>query len=123
MKGLLQNIATVFLTLVLVCASLPSEAQEQFRHYSSDEGFTGSAFKRIVQDSLGFLWITSGSGIFRFDGYNFIKYQHDTKNITAAGVDPTGGVWVTTEESLMSYDYKRSSFDTIKLPSPEIIAA
>jgi signal transduction histidine kinase/DNA-binding response OmpR family regulator/ligand-binding sensor domain-containing protein len=120
-KALLQNIAIIILTFLLGCVSLAS-AQEQFRHYSSDEGFTGSAFKRIVQDSLGFLWITSGSGIFRFDGYNFIKYEHDTKNITAAGVDPTGGVWVTTEERLMSYDYKRSSFDTINLPSSEIIA-
>lgn len=119
-KELKQNITTVLLTFLFGCASVTITAQEQFRHYSSDEGFTGSAFKRITQDSLGFLWIASGSGIFRFDGYNFVKYDHNTKSVTAIGVDPDGGVWMATEERIMSYNYTTSSFDTINLPSPEV---
>jgi ligand-binding sensor domain-containing protein len=58
----------------------------QFRHYSTDEGFTGAAFKKLAQDSLGFLWIASASGLYKFDGYDFTSYratQDDSLSLSA----------------------------------------
>ncbi len=87
--------------LVGICA----HGQEvTFRHYSSDQGFSGGAFKTMAQDSLGFLWITTGAGLFKFDGYNFTNFQTADGNILlfhANGarnchikVDPSGRPWV-----------------------------
>ena len=65
-------------TAILIGAFSPIKscyAQNEFRLYSSDEGFTGSGYKTIVQDSLGFLWISSSTFIFKFDGFTFTPYK------------------------------------------------
>jgi ligand-binding sensor domain-containing protein len=34
----------------------------------------------ILQDKQGYLWLATGSGLLRYDGYNWTVYQHDPKN-------------------------------------------
>ena len=94
----------------------------QFRHYSTDEGFYGAAFKRIVQDSLGFLWISSGSGIYKFDGYDFIAYRSNVDDslsipleiVQRIWVDPSGQVWAGFPNRIAKYDRDLDGFRTYR---------
>ena len=54
---------TFIITLSILSGTRANSQEVVFRHYSSDQGFTGAAFKAMAQDSLGFLWITSGTGL------------------------------------------------------------
>ena len=97
-----------------------------FRHYASDEGYTGSAFKSIVQDSLGFLWISSGSGISKFDGYNFSNYQSTLSGkisllpapgpkTTILKVDGSGNVWAGFKNYVASFNRDKDAFIGYKI--------
>lgn len=112
-----------FLLLIALLIPLLLRGQDvQFRHYHSDEGFSGSAFKRIAQDSLGYLWITSGSGVFKFDGYKFTNYHKVLRN-AVCNVDPGGVFWIGTEGQLMRFNAQRQAFDSIMLPLSFIVPA
>ena len=98
-----------------------------FRHYSSDQGFTGAAFKTMAQDSLGFLWITSGSGLFKFDGYDFTNYQsavlgdmpplNNQAPDQILEVDPSGKVWIAFTNYVAWFNRDKNLFIPIKISS------
>lgn len=59
--------------LALVCSGL--RAQEySFRTYGSAEGLTNLAIRTIYQDRVGFLWVSTENGIFRYDGERFESF-------------------------------------------------
>ena len=105
-----------------IASGLHAWAQEvTFKHYSSEEGFTGAAFKFMAQDSLGFLWITSGTGISKFDGYNFTNYQsaisgsrqllHSTgTKVLIVHIDPGGNVWIAFGNFIARFDRNKDLF-------------
>ena len=111
------------MVLIILCASIKSPGQNyQFRHYSSDEGFTGAAFKRIVQDSLGFMWILSVSGIFKFDGYTFEKYPLSTSQPNlAAAVGPNGAPWFALDGKVATFDHRKEKLVSFTLPNEKDI--
>jgi signal transduction histidine kinase/DNA-binding response OmpR family regulator/ligand-binding sensor domain-containing protein len=91
----------------------------RFKHYSSDEGYVGSAFKKIVQDSLGFLWINSNQiGLVRFDGNEFKTYPtlvdpeitFEPSRSSQIWVDPAGKVWIGFLNHISTFDRDTDSF-------------
>jgi diguanylate cyclase (GGDEF)-like protein len=47
-------------------------AQEyNFRYFGSAEGLQNLAVRKIYQDSVGFIWVSTENGIFRYDGERF----------------------------------------------------
>jgi ligand-binding sensor domain-containing protein len=56
--------------LLLVCKSL--RAQEySFRYFGVTEGLTNLTVRTIFQDRVGFLWVATVNGYFRYDGDRF----------------------------------------------------
>jgi len=107
--------------------SLCCGQQIQFKHYQSEDGFVSPAGHRtFAQDSLGFLWIGTGGGLHRFDGYSFKLYRRNPKDSLTLfketadmlKVDPAGKLWVVYEELLQCYDAKLDGFLTYR-PLPE----
>ncbi len=45
----------------------------RFKTYGPDDGLGDNFIYTITQDENGFLWLGTGEGISRFDGFNFIK--------------------------------------------------
>ncbi len=76
-----------------------------FVQYDRDDGLSQSAVNRIVQDTSGFMWFATESGLNRFDGYDFTIYRRgrgklDTMSndfITDISVDETGDLWISTD--------------------------
>ena len=108
------------MTLCLLAIHTAFSQEVIFKHFSSDEGFTGAAFKTIAQDSLGFLWISSGSGLSRFDGYNFsypssnsqsnAGFHHAQLKTVVLNVDPSGKLWATFDDRIAGYDRDADDF-------------
>ena len=62
--------ARVLALLVLTCGVL--RAQEyNFRSFGVTEGLTNLAVRQIYQDRVGFIWVSTENGVFRYDGERF----------------------------------------------------
>lgn len=103
----------------LLSASLPAQ-EVSFKRYTAEEGLESSHISALHQDRLGFLWVGTGSGLFRFDGYGFKAYKRnpaDTTSISDNFVNvlfeepgPEGKLWIGTTNGLNAFDYRTEKF-------------
>lgn len=113
-----------FLSLFLAFTCLVSSLLAQNdRFYSSLNGLSGTTLYGFFQDTRGFLWIPTYSGLNRFDGYNFKVYQQDVNdsttlnstNINTVFEDSKGNLWIGTNFGLNLYNYKKDCFRQMHL--------
>ncbi|GIZ09725.1 hybrid sensor histidine kinase/response regulator transcription factor [Flavobacterium sp. UMI-01] len=83
----------------------------------------GALFNKKVNtlfvDSIGFLWIGTNSGLYRYDGHNLIEYQNsvfDTYSIPNNSInsiveDNNNNLWIGSESFLIYYDRKQNKFN------------
>ena len=76
--------------------------------------------KAIAQDSHGFIWFASNTGLFRFDGLNVKKYSLQTINdssplVKSLLIDSNNKLWVGTNKRLLKYDEKNETFNKVEL--------
>lgn len=101
------------LTLLLLFAVNASFAQTdagdfqnfnpRFEVFELPGGASGNSVQGIVQDSTGFLWFASQAGLHRYDGQNFVTYQHDPLDANSLSsdyieyifLDSKGALWMT----------------------------
>lgn len=90
--------------ILLFCFLFSGQAFAQelsFRHLSIDDGLSQNAVFSIIKDSQGFIWFGTKDGLNRYDGRNFVVYQHnpfDSTTISDAYVaklleDKSGRIW------------------------------
>ncbi|TNE66547.1 MAG: sensor histidine kinase, partial [Bacteroidetes bacterium] len=80
----------------------------RFEYYSVDNGLSENSITATIQDRHGFIWIGTGEGLNRYDGYSFITYRKDPddRNGLSSNVikflfeDSKGGLWVGTNVNL-----------------------
>ncbi|WP_194775689.1 hybrid sensor histidine kinase/response regulator transcription factor [Pararhodonellum marinum] len=58
---------------VQICVA--QKASFWFEQLQLPDGVAGSL--EIAEDSVGFIWIGTGNGLYRYDGYSFTNYSHD----------------------------------------------
>lgn len=51
------------------------EKYTRFIRFGYHDGLTNSEINCIIRDSTGFVWLGTENGLFRFDGYNFIRFS------------------------------------------------
>jgi len=114
-----------FACLFVSILSCPGQ-ELRFKYYGSKEGFVAAmGHINFAQDSLGFLWIGRGSGLYRFDGYTFKEYKRNPKDSLTLfkestytmTVDPAGNLWVSYIDALQRYDRNIDGFITFKMPA------
>lgn len=91
----------------------------KFKHLGSDDGLSQNYISSIIQDQKGFMWFGTKDGLNRYDGHNFIIYQHDPFDstsisdnfVTSLFEDSRGYIWVgTLNGSLDIFDRKTETF-------------
>lgn len=88
------------------------------KEYSVNQGLSQSMVTAILQDSQGFVWLGTGSGLNRFDGYQFTVFKHiprDSSSISSSTIrgiteGDSGNLWVGSETGLNYYIRARNSF-------------
>ncbi|MEO8148111.1 MAG: two-component regulator propeller domain-containing protein [Bacteroidia bacterium] len=102
------NLKHVSLLMTLFCIHYAAISQNDtlyFRHYAVEQGLSHNNVTSIIQDSLGFMWYGTQSGLNKFDGYGFITFKHDPKNknslvsddINCMTVEKSGIIWIGTQ--------------------------
>ncbi|MEX0598991.1 MAG: two-component regulator propeller domain-containing protein, partial [Rhodothermales bacterium] len=105
----------------LVVSLLATASRAQPQDLAFERILTGRALE-IAQDHEGFLWVATGHGLIRYDGYETKTYRHDPVDSTSlAGtyvevvlVDRTGTLWAGNHHDphggLNRYDRATDSF-------------
>ena len=65
--------ACVFTLLVLTSCALCAQ-EYNFRNFGINEGLSNLAVRQIYQDHVGFIWVSTENGIFRYDGERFESF-------------------------------------------------
>lgn len=83
----------------------------------------------LVQDSDGYTWIGTTTGLFRFDGYSLKEYVSDVNSansiphfhINSLLIDHMGRLWVGTTNGLAIYNKELDNFDHVYLENDSLI--
>src|SRR5579872_3477135 len=91
---------------VALLLSLPSLtlADARFKNINKDYGLPSSTVFSFLQDRQGYIWLATGNGLERYNGYEFKVFKHkpnDPNSITSDFVkslyqDSSGRLWVGT---------------------------
>jgi len=76
-----------------------------FEHLTTREGLSQSTVMSILQDSHGYLWLATESGLDRFDGNSIREYRRERGNehalpsdyIWSIAEDSSGDIWLATD--------------------------
>lgn len=109
--------------MIAFSATFLSHSQDiKFKHYTTADGLSQSSIQCIYQDSIGFIWLGTGDGLNRFDGYEFKIYPPDPLNPNALGngsinkimYKNTDELWITTDLGVYIYNRISDSFKQFK---------
>ena len=92
----------------------------QFQHLAGEQGLSHNRAWSFTQDKYGFIWIGTGNGLDRFDGYKVDVYRREPGNknslpgnfVRSLFTDSHGTVWIGTQTGLAFYDYHSNSFES-----------
>ncbi|MCC3217997.1 hypothetical protein LIV57_22255 [Chryseobacterium sp. X308] len=67
---------TALIVLLLFRIQLYDGQQAASVWYDTDNGLPQNSVKDIMKDKYGFIWLSTENGLVRYDGYNFVTYNH-----------------------------------------------
>jgi|AntRauTorcE11897_2_1112592.scaffolds.fasta_scaffold00550_6 signal transduction histidine kinase/ligand-binding sensor domain-containing protein len=131
---------TFFLSLIAIIPGLFAQGSEKeplhFQTYTIEDGLSDNWIRDVSQDSRGYLWIATNSGISRYDGYEFEIFRNDpgdsttlsSNDITQIFADRDDNIWAGTTFGLNLYDrfsdtftsYRNDPSDSESLPGNSI---
>src|SRR5215813_9403696 len=76
-------------------APIPDVRPMYFDHLTMRDGLSQSTVMSILQDSQGYLWLATESGLNRYDGYSIREYRRERG---AAGTLPNDYIWAIAED-------------------------
>jgi signal transduction histidine kinase/DNA-binding response OmpR family regulator/streptogramin lyase len=90
-----------FLFCTCIVFNTSSQSNIDISHYTKDYGVNFRWVYDITQDNKGFIWFANHTGLRRYDGENFITYQHSktdknslsTNTLTQVSKDNNGNIW------------------------------
>ncbi len=115
MKKAILSILT--LALVISFAS-PQPLELRFTDPLENLELTNNNITCLAQDSLGFIWIGTQSGLNRFDGYNLRHYKFVVGNLNCLidnevdrlYLDSQGRLWIGTHRGICRYVPEQDNF-------------
>ncbi|MES2776831.1 MAG: two-component regulator propeller domain-containing protein [Bacteroidota bacterium] len=117
-----RQYAVFFLAFFVCNAPVKSQAVKKLNHisYNVNEGLLHSQVMDLVEDGNGFIWISSGSGMQRFDGKNFFSIPIANDN---SGIPDdkyvhlfrlqNGNLWLGHSRGISEYDIRTNRFQKI----------
>jgi len=88
-----------------------------FTSYGPRQGLRNLAVRSLVQDSVGYLWVGTEDGLYRYDGNRFRRFGTEDglpSSYIPALAATRGSVWVVSGSALVRWDGER--FDPVRAP-------
>lgn len=105
----------VILLLTILSSGLNAQTYN-FRNYGSGSGLPDQYIYAINQDTRGFLWVSTGNGLVKFDGFTFhpVPYSDDvvTRYTTTLFRDENGRMWSGCNDGSLFYTEGNSLLKT-----------
>ena len=106
----LSILMTIFCLITEVSAGVIPEMK--FKRLDTREGLSNSMVNSIVRDSRGYIWLGTGYGLNRYDGYRvrtFFSYDQDTTTLRNNRIDEIqeshgGRLWLKQGMNYSLYD-------------------
>jgi signal transduction histidine kinase/ligand-binding sensor domain-containing protein/ActR/RegA family two-component response regulator len=93
------------LSLALLTCESASGYRYKFREYGQAEGLGSLAVECVLQDKIGYIWIGTENGLFRYDGKQFHEFGPDQgvpySHIQALAETPDGTLWVALARKVL----------------------
>ncbi|HTR26902.1 MAG TPA: EAL domain-containing protein [Terriglobales bacterium] len=107
-----------WVSLVLLMPVLGWAREYSFRSFGNADGLTNLAVRQIYEDRVGFLWVSTENGIFRYDGERFEAFGPEQgiplNSAAAFGEAPDGSLLVGGNIGL--YHLRGNRFEKLGLP-------
>jgi ligand-binding sensor domain-containing protein len=84
-----------------------------FQHLSTKDGLASDYVQSIFQDSKGFYWIGTTSGLQKYDGFTLTKsitVGNDLLHSSNVTQTRDGSIWISNENSLHRYNQTTGRF-------------
>ena len=60
----------------IFCSQICFSVDYKFEHLKAEDGLAGNSISSIVQDKRGFIWFGTQDGLNRYDGKDFLLFEH-----------------------------------------------
>jgi signal transduction histidine kinase/ligand-binding sensor domain-containing protein len=118
-----EKIAMAFILFFLI---YPPLAFSQWLNFEFDPlnaipDITCRQTTAILEDSIGYLWIGTEEGLFRYDGqtvYSYLKEKNESKTLPSSQInslvlDKDDNVWIGTSAGLCKYNREKDNFSVL----------
>lgn len=84
------------LVIVLLAGRLAGQSlsENNFVRYTTAEGISHNTVTAIKQDSIGYIWTATFSGLNRFNGTRFVQFHSNSDSLSLAAEDMAGMTWL-----------------------------
>jgi diguanylate cyclase (GGDEF)-like protein len=122
---LARLLAACLLCAVAAAASATPTSDLRFKRLASLDADDLSILS-LLQDRQGFIWIgTHSGGLYRYNGYQAVKYMHDPRNprslpndrVSALFEDKQGRVWAGTQGGIARFNPESGDFSALATPA------
>jgi len=121
--ALLRKPLRLAVFLFLACCAAGAQ-QYSFRYFGYQDGLTNLAVNSVYQDHIGFIWVNTENGIYRYDGAGFEAFGQDKgiapQSYVAFGDAPDGSLLAGGEFGL--YRFAGDRFEKLEFPIGSISA-
>ncbi|WP_313976587.1 two-component regulator propeller domain-containing protein [Xanthocytophaga flavus] len=112
---------TFWLVCLFVCHIVVAKADPHITFQSLQEGLSNQVITCMLKDYKGYMWIGTYSGLNRYDGSDFVVYEHNLAGIRTISHNVIGAIiedkshklWVGTSNGLNIYNRDKDRFELV----------
>lgn len=118
------------IVIILILVISRAEAQRpnlKFERLTDKNGRSLGFTTGITQDKFGFIWISTRSGLYRYDGYNYKLFRNNPndstslpyRNFTSLYYDNNGVIWLKHFNQFAAFENEKRSVNYKKITEKE----
>ena len=97
----------------------------KFYHYDTSNGLSNNMVSSITEDKIGFIWIGTNSGLNRFDGNEFEKFDKENSGLLNNYIQQivparNGDLYLATNRGIHTYDIQKNLFQKTSIENSNL---
>jgi ligand-binding sensor domain-containing protein len=112
----------VLIILLSVLASNVFSQNYNFRNFNLEDGLANSYIYSIVQDERGYLWVGTGNGLSRYNGFEFKNFTVNDSlahNFITSGISEGENLWFGHMNGRISF-FDGKKFHSVNAPQSDL---